>query len=152
MNILRMSWLLILQASLFSEMVFSIFNEVSFQNLMPLIAAVSTRHASCSSAKLATQLEPHIKVVDLYPDVRVHLTDFLVTHRQAVALSDEHLSVTDCVQHHIDLKSGTPIISYHFPHSQRHIADDLVTDIIIGRYHPGITFSFELTFISSSQD
>ncbi len=73
-----------------------------------------------------------MRVVD-YPDERSRLNDLLMTHRQAIAFPGEPLGFTDRVQHHIDLKSGTSPIyvpSYRLLHSQRKVADELVTDLL----------------------
>lgn len=112
---------------------FSAVDESSFQEALPLIAAVSQQPAPSSSpADLATQLSSYVKVVD-YPDGRNRLTDLLSTHRQALALPGEPLGVTDRVQHQIDLQPGTrPIYvpSYRLPRSQRQVADNLVRDML----------------------
>lgn len=112
---------------------FTIVDDLSFQDPVPLIAAVSSQPASeCTPAELATQLEAYTKDID-YPEVRARLTNLLVTHRKAIALPGEPLGVTDHVQHHIELKPGTrPIYvpSYRLPHSQRQIADDLVNSML----------------------
>ena len=112
---------------------FTIVEEDSFQDPLPLIAAVPTQVATaCTPAELAIQLEAHIGDTD-YPEVRDPLTCLLVTHRQAIALPGEPLGVTEKVQHHIDLKPDTrPVYvpSYRLPHSQRQVADDLVKGML----------------------
>ena len=112
---------------------FVVIDQASFQDSPSLVAAVSTQLASsCDSAELATQLEPHVKVLD-FPEAQSRLLDILATHRQALALPGEPLGVTDRVTHRIDLKPGTrPVYvpSYRLPHSQRKIAHDLVDGML----------------------
>ncbi len=115
---------------------FEFLDQSSTEEPLPLpLAGVYAQNADVSDlTDVMAHLKPHVNVLD-YPEAKPALLNLLTQHRQAIALPDEPLGVTNKVTHHIALKPGAQpsyVPSYRLSHSQRQVVEQKVDEFLQG--------------------